>query len=455
MKTHVLAGCGSFMAGLSTICKEMGNHVIAYDQLFQAPMHTQLTNHAIPCVEGYDHLAIAPNDEVIVGNSIRRGLPVLEHLMQQDHPLHSGASWLRKNLLRHRKTVAISGTHGKTTTTALTAWVLDALGHCPGYLLGGIPVNMPSSARLGQAPYFVIEADEYDTACFDKRPKFFHYPAHALIINNLEFDHADIYSDLDAIKQQIKHYLATLKPGTHVIYPAQCPHISELVKNAPWLSATATHAHQASGPWRLKPLQTNWSQFIIYDSDQNPHHVTWPLICKHNAENALNVMATMHALGYEPATVAQHMHTFQGVQRRMQSIPCPNQVHTIWDDFAHHPTALKNVLSTLKQQQPSKRLVVYLQLSNFTQREGVMWQDVLHSTEIADVIFLQILPGGFPYDAFASTHPKPVILCRDDQLRADFIAPHLQPGDQIVSCSSRSCSRFHQAVIASVHAHHA
>lgn len=444
--THVLAGCGSFMAGVCTIAAEMGHRVTAYDKLFQSPMKDQLIKAGIQLHQGYENININPEDEVIIGNAVSRGLPTLERLLSQNHHCHSGAGWLSQKVLSTRKVVAIAGTHGKTTTSALTAWTLDHLGQDPGFLIGGITQNHQTSARLGSKPWFVIEADEYDTACFDKRAKFFHYPATCLILNNLEFDHADIYRDLDAIKLTIKHYLQTLKPGTVVVYPDHCPHLKALATAATWCRSIPTHHANPNQPWHIQALTDDWSQFSIIDAEGLTHHIHWPLIGIYNAQNALHVMTALHALGFKTTAIAEAFKSFQGVARRLTPIPNPGQ-QLIFDDYAHHPTAVNLVLNTLKKRYPNRRLICYLQLSNHTQREGLMWQDLIQATSSCDVIFIKTLHGNFPYQTFADQHSRPVVILKDPLSESpDLIIDHIEENDIIATLSSRCCKDFHHII---------
>lgn len=444
-KTHVLAGCGSFMAGLCTIAKELGHQVTAYDHSFQPPMATQLSHSSIACAPMSLEANIAAEDEIVVGNAVSRGEALLERLLTNGHKVTSGAGWLHEHLLQHRKTLAIAGTHGKTTTTALTAWTLEYLGENPGFLLGGIPVNFQSSARVGQSPWFVVEADEYDTAYFDKRPKFFHYPAHALILNNLEFDHADIYPNFEAILTQMRYYLQTLAPNTPVIFPGDCPHTSSLVAEASWCTPMPSYANNRPEhpSWSISKDSDDWSQFTLHTPNQKRFQVQWPLIGKHNATNALHVFMTLAALGKELTRCAEAFSTFKGVARRMQRIEHTAREYMVWDDFAHHPTALNNIVTLLKAREPKRRLVVYLQLCNYTQREGLMWQEILEATRLADLVFLRKVAGNFPYSTFQTQHTAKVVVLDENTLLQEYVQPHLQKDDQIVTCSSRSCQDFH------------
>ena len=446
MTHHVLAGCGSFMAGLSSIMGEMDLEVKAYDKTFQAPMRNQLEHAGIEMVQGYDgHPAIPSEDTLIIGNAICRGNPMLERHLQEGKSLMSGPQWLHDKVLKTRKTVAISGTHGKTTTTAMMAWVLESCQQKPGYLLGGIPLNFNTSARLGGEEWFVIEADEYDTVYYDKRPKFFYYPAHCLIINNLEFDHADIYRDLADIEKQFKHYLQTLKPGAWVIYPKDAENIAQLVEAAGWVRGCPV-SHVKEGAWHIKPQGPDWSSFQIKDDQGQSYFIEWDLFGQHNAQNALMVFTAAMKMGMRPEDIVKGISTFKGVARRMQKIGESHDNKVVYDDFAHHPTALQMVIEATRARFAMRRLVVFLQLSNYTQREGVMWERLQKASEGADLILLLQNDSQFPYHDFAAGHKKPVELIPAIFTKED-IRKHIKPGDHILTCSSRDCHSVHQAIL--------
>lgn len=449
MTHHVLAGCGSFMAGLSSIMAEMGLEVRAYDKLFQPPMRNQLERAGIHMQQGYDRKdSIPEGDTLVVGNAISRGNPVLEKHLREGREVVSGPQWLKEAVLNHRKTVAISGTHGKTTTTAMMAWVLDSCQQDPGFLLGGIPINFDTSARLGGEQWFVIEADEYDTVYYDKRPKFFYYPAHCLIINNLEFDHADIYRDLDDIIKQFRNYLQTLKPGAIVIYPDDNEDIRKLVANAGWVRGYATAGKDTGKAWHIQPIAEDWSSFHIVDDNKEKHRVDWDLFGEHNASNALMVFTAAVKLGLNKDAILRGLASFKGVARRMQKIGQTPDNKVVYDDFAHHPTALKKVIDATRARFNFERLVVFLQLSNFTQKEGVMWQRLQEASAGADLVLLLQNDTQFPYQAFADTHAKPVMLIPEIFTKED-IRQYIHPGDHVLTCSSRDCSVVHEAVLQS------
>ena len=447
MKMHVLAGCGSFMAGLATIAKEMALDVIVYDKKYQSPMLDQLEDHHIEMRNGYDHPLPAQKDTVVIGNAISRGVPMLEGLLSARMSYLSGPEWLSKAVLANRKTIAISGTHGKTTTSSLFAWVLEVAKQAPGFLVGGIPNNFNTSARKGDGQHFVIEADEYDTCFSDKRPKFFHYPAELLVINNLEFDHADIYRDLDDIVKQFRYYLRTLIPGTKIVYPKRCKLLDKLVHEAGWCNACPTHSTDTEQPWHIQPLADDWSKFTIMDGKKKPHVVKWDLFGQHNAGNALTVMRGAIELGLDIDMIVAALCSFQGVKKRMQRIGISNDGKEVWDDYAHHPTAVKKVIAACRKRFKDNRLIICFQLSNFTQSNGVMWQELVDASADCDMVLLVDQGDKFPYQQFKKAHQKPVEIISSETSQA-AIQQLLAPNDKIITCSSRDCSIIHEKMLA-------
>lgn len=449
MQYHILAGCGNFMGSLAVLMREQGHDVVSYDDLFQPPMSYQLQAADVKMVDGYDEsLRIPDADGVVVGNAIKRGNPLLEKLMLQKRTLLSGPEYLRDDILRHRRTIAIAGTHGKTTTTAMMTWVLECLSEQPGFLIGGIPMNFDASARLGKGDWFCVEADEYDTVLWDKRPKFFYYPAEVLVINNLEFDHADIYRDLEDILRQFRYYLKTLRPGTKIVYPDASDEITALVKEATWCEACPTFAKQPAQPFHMRTLVDDWSSFILYDQNNQEHRVSWSLFGEHNAGNALMVFRALVAVGFDPEAVALALNRFQGVRRRMQKIGVSDSQQTVWDDYAHHPTALAKIIEAARLRFDQGRLIICLKLNNYTQREGVMWQQLQEATAGADMVWIVQTSDAFPYQLFKSSHTRPVMILDEKAFDAALLRSHLAPGDHVITCSSRDCSPIHQAVLA-------
>ena len=451
MTVHILAGCGSFMAGLATIAKEKGNQVVVYDKKYQSPMLDQLEDHEIEMREGYNHPLPDIDDEVVIGNAICRGVPMLEGMLSSRRKFSSGPEWLSKSVLLEKKTIAISGTHGKTTTTSLFAWVLEVAKMSPGFLVGGIANNFNTSARLGNGKWFVIEADEYDTCFSDKRPKFFHYPAELLVINNLEFDHADIYRDLDDIVKQFRYYLRTLAPGANIVYPKSSAVIDQLVREAGWANACPTHSTDVSKPWHMKPVSEDWSKFVIVDGKGNEHTVMWDLFGQHNAGNALTVMRGAVEIGIDAEVVVAAFGSFQGVKKRMQKIGVSEDFKEVWDDYAHHPTAVKKVVAACRKRFSGGRLVLCFQLSNFTQSHGVMWKELVEASKDCDLVLLVDQGDKFPYQQFKKAHTKPVEII-SSQTTVEAIQSMLRSGDRILTCSSRDCSVIHEKILANVSA---
>ena len=448
MTLHVLAGCGSFMAGLATIAKEKGHDVVVYDKKYQSPMLDQLEDHKIQMKQGYNHPLPKGDDQVVIGNAISRGVPMLEGILSERREFLSGPEWLSKSVLRDKKTIAISGTHGKTTTTSLFAWVLEVAKMSPGFLVGGIANNFATSARLGEGKWFVIEADEYDTCFSDKRPKFFHYPAELLVINNLEFDHADIYRDLDDIVKQFRYYLRTLVPGAKIVYPKSSAIIDQLVKEAGWVNACPTHSTDKSKPWHIEPISEDWSKFSIIDGKGEFHTVMWDLFGQHNAGNALTVMRSAMEIGIDAEVIIAAFASFQGVKKRMQKIGISEDGKEVWDDYAHHPTAVKKVVTACRKRFKSARLVLCFQFSNFTQSKGVMWQELIEASSGCDLVLLVDQKDGFPYQQFKKAHTRPVEII-SSETSVDDIQKMLKEGDKIITCSSRDCSIFHEKILLS------
>ena len=446
MAFHILAGCGSFMAGLATIAKEKGNQVVVYDKKYQSPMLDQLEDHAIEMRQGYNHPLPASEDTVVIGNAISRGVPMLEGMLSARRPFYSGPAWLSQAVLSEKKTIAISGTHGKTTTTSLFAWVLEVAKYAPGFLVGGIPNNFNTSARLGTGNWFVIEADEYDTSFADKRPKFFHYPAELLVINNLEFDHADIYRDLDDIVKQFRYYLRTMVPGTKIVYPKRDQVVDQLVREAGWCNACPTHSTDRDQPWHMQKIADDWSKFDIIDGKGVAHTVMWDLFGQHNAGNALTVMRGAMEIGIDADVIVAALCSFQGVRKRMQKIGSSADGKEVWDDYAHHPTAVRKVIAACHKRFKQSRLVVCFQLCNFTQAQGVMWQELVDASADCDLVLLVDQGDNFPYQQFKKAHSKPVEII-SAETSTEAIQAMLQPGDKIITCSSRDCKVIHDKIL--------
>ena len=376
MHVHILGICGTFMGGIAALARAAGHRVTGSDRDVYPPMSTQLAALGIELVEGYgvEQLELKP-DIIVVGNVMSRGMPVIEAMLERGLPYTSGPEWLASAVLRDRWVLAVAGTHGKTSTSSMLAWILEDAGLAPGFLIGGIPRNFDHSARLGNAPFFVIEADEYDTAFFDKRAKFVHYRPRTLILNNLEYDHADIYPDLAAIERQFQHLLRTVPGGGRIVVQRRRPQSA----SACWRRA-AGHPSIGSPP-RAAPTSNGASQrrrqLISRVSMCCSRHARaghcLELIGAHNADNALAAIAAARHAGVPIERAIEALSRFLGVARRMQLRGSAGGVR-VYDDFAHHPTAIRTTIDGLRRRVGRERIVAVLEPRSHTMRLGVHQQ---------------------------------------------------------------------------------
>ena len=381
MHLHILGIGGTFMAGLAAIARESGHRVTGADGPLYPPMSTQLEELGIEIITGYDpeQLELGP-DVVVVGNVMRRGMPIIETLLDSKLAYTSGPAWLAEHVLSSQWVLAVAGTHGKTTTTSLLAWLMDSAGQNPGFLVGGIPANFGVSARLGGGDFFVIEADEYDTAFFDKQAKFLHYGPRTLIINNIEFDHADIYKDLDAICWQFHQLIRKLPPSARLAVPADDPVVARLLSMGCW-SGVDYFAAGESSEARLLARPVPGSLELELDH-KALGQVPWAMSGAHNAENAAAaLLAALHA-GADEQICLRALSGFRGVARRQEHLGCFSGVD-VYDDFAHHPTAIRRTLEGFCQGS-DRRVLVLLEPRSNTMRMGVHQQELLHALESAD-----------------------------------------------------------------------
>lgn len=421
------------MAGLAAIAREAGHKVTGADGPLYPPMSTQLSQLDIDVIEGYepDQLALDP-DVVVVGNVMTRGMPIIETLMDSGRQYTSGPAWLAAHVLANRWVMAVSGTHGKTTTTSLLAWLMDAAGLEPGFLVGGVPANFGVSARLGKAPIFVIEADEYDTAFFDKQAKFLHYGARTLIINNLEFDHADIYDDLADIRWQFHQLLRRTPPSARVIVPAANAAVTELIEMGCW-SELETFSSDPDVPARLLARPVRDGLQISVDGEPMGR-ADWTMTGHHNAENAAAaVLAALHA-GASGDGITEALSGFQGVARRQQHLGCPGGVD-VYDDFAHHPTAIRRTLEGFRDSDGG-RLLVLLEPRSNTMRMGVHQEVLADALSGADQCWVYQRPDlGWDAAGLFAEHDSVVVMDTVDALVAGVTA-EARPGDRVVIMSN-------------------
>jgi len=362
-KVHILGIAGTFMAGIATIARQLGYQVTGQDKKIYPPMSTLLAKLDIPVIEGYSSNAIhgiKPHN-IIVGNALTRGMPVIEKMLRENYPLQSGADWLARNVLQGKHVLAVSGTHGKSTTSSMLAWILEYAGYEPGFLIGGALRNFSESARLGSGKYFVIEADEYDTAFFDKRSKFIHYRPNTLVVNNIEFDHADIFFSLADIKRQFNYLFKLIPDNGLIIHNSFCPNVTELMQNLS--QAIPQQAFNSTTSWHLD------SKGKLKLENQSLGELKLNILGKHNRSNALAAIAAANHVGVSTDISLQALAEFKGVERRFDIKPKIGGV-TIIEDFAHHPTAISGAINTVKTEMPSKRLIAVLHIASNTMLEG-------------------------------------------------------------------------------------
>ena len=383
MHIHILGICGTFMGGLALIARELGFKVSGSDQNVYPPMSTQLAEQGIQLMEGYkaENLADKP-DLVIIGNAISRGNLEVEAVLNQGIRYVSGPQWLSEAVLQNRWVLGVAGTHGKTTTTSMLSWILEHNGFKPGFLIGGIPLNFGISARLGESNFFVIEADEYDSAFFDKRSKFVHYRPRTAILNNLEYDHADIFPDLDAIKKQFHHLVRTVPGEGLIISPACEKNIDDVLAMGCWTPVSRTSINGDS-QWNAELVKADGSQFKLMLNGEEQGEVVWAITGNHNVYNALSAIVAAKHIGILPKDAIAALAEFKNVKRRMEVIANINGV-TIYDDFAHHPTAIETTLDGLRKQVGSERIIAIVEPRSNTMRLGVHTESLALSLHQAD-----------------------------------------------------------------------
>lgn len=411
MRIHILGICGTFMGGLAMLARSLGHEVTGSDANVYPPMSTLLEKQGISLIQGYDASQLDPEpDLVIIGNAMTRGNPCVEAVLERNIPFMSGPQWLHDFVLRDRWVVAVAGTHGKTTTAGMATWILEACGYKPGFVIGGVPGNFDVSARLGDSPFFVIEADEYDCAFFDKRSKFVHYCPRTLILNNLEFDHADIFDDLKAIQKQF-HHLVRIVPGQgRIILPENDINLKQTL---------------AMGCW----------------SEQE-------LVGEHNMHNGLMAIAAARHVGVLPADAANALGTFINARRRLELRGEANGV-TVYDDFAHHPTAILATLAALRGKVGgTARILAVLEPRSNTMKMGICKDDLAPSLGRADEVFL-LQPQHIPWQVaeVADACIQPAHWSADVDALADMVVKAAQPGDHILVMSNGGFGGIHQKLL--------
>lgn len=444
-KIYILGISGTFMSGLAIIAKEAGFDVSGCDANCYPPVSDLLKAKGISCQEGYDvNDAFLQADEIVVGNAMKRGMPILEAMLSSKKPYMSGPQWLYENVLRHYQVIAISGTHGKTTTTSMIAHVLDEAGLKPGFLIGGVAPNFQTNARLGAGGYFVIEADEYDTAFFDKRPKLMHYHPEIAVLNNLEFDHADIYPDLKAIEQQFHYYLKTIPAEGVVLKPRDDEALNRVIAQGVF-SRLESMAFNGQADWRAVLLDESGSHFEIWKQQQHVATVNWSLIGRFNVENGLAAFAaSMHA-GVDADQAAKALSHFQSVKRRLE-LKGSVQGISVYDDFAHHPTAMMKTIHALKNSGRHQRIWVLFEFGSYTMKTGVHTTQMAQALQEADKV-LVLEPNGFSLKDTTRNWSFDYEVMPSTQAMIDGVLHQSKAGDAVLIMSNRGFENLHERLM--------
>ena len=443
MHIHILGICGTFMGGVALLARAAGHRVTGCDANVYPPMSTQLEEQGIALTEGYDpaQIDLAP-DVFVIGNAVSRGNPLLEAILDRGLHYVSGPQWLAEHVLAGRWVLAVAGTHGKTTTTSLLAWMLEDAGLNPGFLVGGVPQNFGVSARLTDSPFFVIEADEYDTAFCDKRSKFVHYRPRTAILNNLEFDHADIFADLAAIETQFHHLIRTIPGSGRIVANAREDSLKRVIERGCW---SELEWFNDDAQWSATTGASDAEAVFRLDADELGR-VAMPLAGSHNRENALAAIAAARHVGVTPAQAIASLARFQGIKRRLEVRGSVRGV-TVYDDFAHHPTAIALTVDGLRRREPSGRILAVLEPRSNTMKLGVMKAQLPHSLTVADAVFCYA--GGLGWDAAAALSPLGARARAYDELDAlvaDVVAM-AQAGDHVLVMSNGGFGGVHQKLL--------
>ena len=435
MHVHILGICGTFMAGVAAIAKAAGHSVTGSDANVYPPMSTQLARLGIELTEGYEPSQLEPApDVVVIGNALSRGNPAVEAVLDRGLPYTSGAEWLSRHALAGQHVIAIAGTHGKTTTASMTAWILERAGLEPGFLIGGVPGNFDVTARAGGGRYFVVEADEYDTAFFDKRAKFVHYRPKTLVLNNLEFDHADIYTDMDAILWQVHQLLRTVPGSGRVIVGGGSADIERALDMGCW-TPVERFGLSDDYDWHAAFEDAGQRRFSMSRRGDEACRGQWQLTGEYNLENALAACAAAASAGVSLSDSTAALAEFSGVKRRLERTATVADV-AVYDDFAHHPTAIRRTLKGMKQRHPGQRLIVALEPRSNTMRLGVHNATLAESLELADqaVVYCPDEMGSDFAQIFAGADNISVVASYDALV--DQLAAAAHPGDHVIFMSN-------------------
>ena len=443
---HILGVCGTFMGGVAIIAKQMGYRVTGSDINVYPPMSTFLTENGIEIIPHFETSQLQPApDMVIVGNAMKRGNPCVEYILDNQLPYTSGPQWLHDNVLRERWVLAVSGTHGKTTTTGMLAWILEQNGLSPSFLIGGIAGNFGVSARLGESNFFVIEADEYDTAFFDKRSKFVHYNPKTLIINNLSFDHADIFDDLKAIQRQFHHMIRTIPSSGLILSNKTEQSVKETLDMGCWSHKQFLGEEQE---WYAQRISNDCTHFAVFHKGEKMAEVNWSIVGQHNMHNALMAIAATHHAGVSVENACAALATFVNAKRRLEVKGEVNGI-TVYDDFAHHPEAIQATLTALRDKiGGSVRILAVLEPRSNTMKMGIHKDDIAPSLVRADYVFV-LQPDNIPWDVSDITNKclQPAKWTANLERLVDMVVAEAQPTDHILVMSNGSFGGIHQKLL--------
>ena len=443
---HILGICGTFMGGVAMIARELGYHVTGSDTNVYPPMSTFLENHGIEIIPNYDVAQLQPApDLVVIGNAMSRGNPCVEYVLDNQLNYTSGPQWLHDNLLKDRWVLAVSGTHGKTTTTGMLAWILEKNGIDAGFLIGGVAGNFGISARAGSSKFFVIEADEYDSAFFDKRSKFVHYTPRTLIINNIEFDHADIFDDLKAIQRQFHHLVRTMPQSGCILSAVSDQNVQDTLK----MGAYSQLQFIGEGKeWFAKPLVTDCSAFEVYHFGEKTGVVQWQIIGAHNMHNALMAIAASHHAGVSVAGACEALGSFINANRRLE-VKGEVRGVTVYDDFAHHPTAIEATIGALRSKVGKEaRILAVLEPRSNTMKMGVHKEEIAPSLKDADAVFVyqpETIPWQVSVITDALTQPAKWSANLDELV--DAVTREAKSGDHILVMSNGAFGGIHAKLL--------
>ncbi|WP_206600417.1 UDP-N-acetylmuramate:L-alanyl-gamma-D-glutamyl-meso-diaminopimelate ligase [Chromobacterium sphagni] len=452
MHIHILGICGTFMGGIAAIAKQAGHKVTGCDANVYPPMSTQLEAMGIELTQGFgaEQVDLDP-DVYVIGNVVTRGKPLMEEILNRGLPYISGPQWLAENVLQDKWVLAVAGTHGKTTTSSMLAWILEDAGLAPGFLIGGIPQNFGVSARLPGAPaqdadsvspFFVIEADEYDTAFFDKRSKFVHYRPRTAVLNNLEFDHADIFADLAAIETQFHHLVRTIPGNGRIVSNGREASLDRVLERGCWTPVERFGADQG---WQLGALAEDGSFEVLLDG-KSQGAVGWALMGEHNRLNALAAIAAARHVGVTVKDAIAALSRFENVKRRMEVKGVAGGV-TVYDDFAHHPTAIATTLEGLRRKVGAARILAVLEPRSNTMKLGTMKDALPVSLQLADRVFCSAVGLNWnPAEALTPLGGKAQTFSDFDAL-VDAIAAEAQPGDHLLVMSNGGFGGIHQKLL--------